>query len=212
MKGAYPIQNPELLADAASPKVWLRNLVQLAGFVCMLSMIQLPSVAADQEQGVESPAKVKAAFLRNFARYVRWPTNAFEDASSSWRIGVLGSDPFGGALESTLRGRTEQGRSFQVFRAAALGGMPSCHIVFIAEKESEKRRAALMALKGKPVLTVGESPGFLDEGGIVRFQVGKRVEMSINLDQARSVSLKVPSQMLEVSREVLENGKTRKVK
>lgn len=178
----------------------------------MLSMMQLLNGVADQEQGAENPNKVKAAFLRNFARYVTWPTNSFEDAHSSWRIGVLGSDPFGVTLEAALRGRTEQGRPFEVFRAAALGGMPPCHIVFVTEKETEKRRAALTVLREKAVLTVGESPGFLREGGIVRFQVGKRVEMSINLDQARSVSLKVSSQMLEVSREVLENGAIRKVK
>ena len=46
----------------------------------------------------------------------------------------------------------------------------------------------------------------MQEGGIIRFQVGDRVEMSINLDQARAVSLLIQTKMLEVSIEVLENG------
>ena len=46
------------------------------------------------------------------------------------------------------------------------------------------------ALQDKPVLTVGEVPRFLQEGGIVRFQVADRVEMRVNLDQARSASLR----------------------
>ena len=41
-------------------------------------------------------------------------------------------------------------------------------------------------------------------------QVENYVEMSVNLDQARSVSLKIQTKMLEVTHEVLENGVVRK--
>jgi len=156
------------------------------------------------------PIKVKAAFLRNFAHYVTWPTNAFADDRSPWSIGILGSDPFGEVLEKTFKSRTEQGRPFEIFRADTLDKLPSCQIVFVAYKDSAKRRTALTQLKNRPVLTVGDAPEFLQEGGIIRFQVGDRVEMSINLDQARSVSLKIQTKMLEVSHEVLENGAVHK--
>jgi hypothetical protein len=56
---------------------------------------------------------------------------------------------------------------------------------------------------------VGDAPEFLDEGGIVRLVARERIEMSINLDQARAASLSIPTKMLEVSREVLENGTLR---
>jgi len=49
----------------------------------------------------------------------------------------------------------------------------------------------------------------LREGGIIRFQVSDRVEMDVNLDQARSASLKIQTKMLEVAHEVLENGVVR---
>jgi hypothetical protein len=52
----------------------------------------------------------------------------------------------------------------------------------------------------------------LQEGGVIRFQVGEHVEIGINLDQARSVALTIPAKMLEVSREVKENGVVRKWK
>ena len=61
-------------------------------------------------------------------------------------------------------------------------------------------------VENRPVLTVADAPGFLREGGIIRFQVGDYVEMSVNLDQARSASLKIQTKMLEVTREVVENG------
>jgi hypothetical protein len=192
-------------AGPDAPVVWF------AGVMVMLCLL-LQSYSAAGQEVVASPNKVKAAFLRNFAHYVTWPTNTVRNVHSPWRIGVLGVDPFGDVLEKTFEGRIEQGRSFAVFRAERLEELPPCDIIYIAEKDANKRHAALAAMKGQPVLTVGDTPGFLQEGGIIYFQIGRRVEMSVNLDQARAVSLKIPSQVLEVSREVLENGALHKLR
>ncbi len=169
-------------------------------------MLPLPKLAVAQEVVTASPNKVKAAFLRNFTRYVSWPADAFADDHSPWRICILGNDPFGDILDKTVAGRFEQGRAFQVFRAETLNELPRCQIVYIAYKDAAKRRAALAELKKSPVLTVSDAPDFLQEGGIIQFQIGDRVEMNINLDQARSASLAIQTKMLEVSRDVVENG------
>lgn len=174
--------------------------------VALLCLLLLPSLALSQEAVVERPSKVMAAFLRNFAHYVTWPDSAFSDARSPWHVCVLGGDPFGDALDKTLEGRTEQGRPFEVLRAETLDKLPACQIIYVALDAKDKRRAALAALKRQPVLTVGDAPGFLEEGGIIQFNVGDRVSMGINLDQARSVSLVIQTKMLEVSYQVLEDG------
>jgi hypothetical protein len=166
-----------------------------------------PWLAAGQRP---TSAEVEAAFLRNFARYLRWPDQAFPDAGAPWRICVLGEDPFGPVLERTFDGRTEQGRGFQIVRAAAVAELPACQIVVIAYGRSEQRRAALAELRGRPVLTVGDAPGFLQEGGMIQFQVSDRVEFGVNLDQARAAALKVQAKVLEVAREVVENGAVRR--
>lgn len=167
--------------------------------------------AAAQDRAIEQPARVEAAFLRNFARYVTWPTRAFASEQSPWFICLLGRDHFDSALEATLDGRTEQGRGFEIVHATRLDQLPpSCQIVFVDLPLAAERRAALAELKKHPVLTVGQAPEFLDEGGIIRLLAGERIEMSINLDQARAAALTIPSKMLEVSREVVENGTLRR--
>jgi hypothetical protein len=178
----------------------------------LLLILPVQAYVAGQELTAENPNKVKAAFLRNFAHYVTWPGSAFPDGVASWQVCILGRDPFGDMLESTFKGRTEQGHRFEVYRSETLNKLPGCHIVFVALDNPVARRAALGELKGKPILTVGEAPEFLREGGVIRFQVEDRVRMSINLDQARAVSLAVPTRMLEVSHEVIENGVIRKVR
>jgi hypothetical protein len=57
---------------------------------------------------------------------------------------------------------------------------------------------------------VSDAPDFLQEGGAIRLDVGDRVELSVNLDQARSLALKVQTKLLEVAREVLDNGSLRR--
>jgi hypothetical protein len=168
--------------------------------------------AARGEPGVEDPSRVEAAFLRNFAHYVRWPAAAFEGAQSPWHIGVLGSPRFGEVLEMTLKGRVEQNRGFAIHSTDSLEKLPHCHIIFIAFDDSSKRRAVLDALKSKPVLTVGEAREILREGGIIRLELSDRVQMSINLDQAHAASLTIPTAMLEVSTEVLEHGVIRRMR
>lgn len=176
----------------------------------LLLLLGLPGASARQEIAEARASRVEAAFLRNFARYVTWPESAFSDGRSPWSVCVLGSDPFSEALERTLEGRSEQGRTFEIHRAATLDRLPRCHIVFVALADAAARRAALSELAGRPVLTIGDSPGFLEDGGIVQFLVGDHVEMSINLDQARAGSLKIQTKLLEVSREVVENGMRRR--
>lgn len=172
----------------------------------ILILLQWPVATASQELATAEPNRIKAAFLRNFAHYVTWPESTFADAHSPWRICILGKDPFDNVLDKTLAGRTEQGRPFEIYRAMALVELPACQIIYISYSDSSKRMAALTALKDRPVLTVGEAPGFLRDGGMIQFQIEDRVELSINLDQTQAASLQIQTKMLEVSYEVIKNG------
>ncbi len=156
--------------------------------------------------------KVEAAFLRNFTHYVTWPEAVFADPQSPWHICILGDDPFGDLLEKTFEGRTEEGRPFTILRTRKTDELQHCQIVYVAYKVSANRRAALSSLKGLPVLTVSSAPGFLQEGGIISFNVTDYVELSVNLDQARAASLIVQTKVLEVSRAVFENGALRRIR
>jgi hypothetical protein len=155
---------------------------------------------------------VEAAFLRNFARYVTWPTRAFPSDQSAWQICLLGRNHFDNALDATFQGRTEHGRAFEVVRVTRLEQLSACQIVFVDLPLATERRAALAELRKQPILTVGRAPEFLEEGGVIRLMAGERIEMSINLDQARAAALTIPSKMLEVSREVVENGAIRRLR
>ena len=183
-----------------------------AAVALSLLFMHAPGGATAEARPMEQRSKVEAAFLRNFARYVTWPSVAFANERSPWVICILGEDHFDDTLDKMLQGRTEQGRAFEVLRLRAADRLTACHIVYVGYDGSAKRRAVLNEVRSKPVLTVGDAPEFLDEGGIIRLLASERIEMSINLDQARAASLTIPSKMLEVSHDVLENGSMRKLR
>ena len=58
---------------------------------------------------------IKAAFLFNFAKFVEWPADAFKDNLSSINLYILGTDPFGPALD-TLKNKTIKERPFKIKR------------------------------------------------------------------------------------------------
>jgi len=179
--------------------------------VTALLLQHAPGGAMAQARPTEQRSKVEAAFLRNFARYVTWPALAFANERAPWVVCIVG-DHVDDVVDKTLQGRTEHGRGFEVVRMRMSDRLTGCHMVYVAYDDSARRRAVLDEVRSKPVLTVGDAPEFLDEGGIIRLLAGERIEMGINLDQARASSLAIPAKMLEVARDVLENGSTRRLR
>jgi hypothetical protein len=168
------------------------------------------ALAQDTAAGGEQRSRVEAAFLRNFARYVVWPPAAFAGDRAPWSVCIFGDDPFGSVLEQTFQGRMEKGRPFAVLRSVSVEQLNACQIAYFGGATGARQRAALELLRRLPVLTVGHSPEFLAEGGIIRLTAGERIEMGINLDQARAASLTIPTKMLEVAHEVVDQGVTRR--
>jgi hypothetical protein len=147
--------------------------------------------AADREH------QVKAVFLFNFTRFVEWPQNAFPDAQAPLSICVLGADPFGSYLDDVVRGETVQGRPLVVSRLRAAEEGASCHILFVSNSESARLAEVQAALQGKPVLSVSDLPGFIADGGIVRFEtVSGKIRLSINPGAAKRAGLTVSSKLL----------------
>ena len=158
-------------------------------------------IAAQNEPPTEY--QVKAAYLLNFARFVEWPQGAFESANSPLRICVVGSDPFGNDLDSLVQGERIGNHPVVVARVRIAEALPSnCHVAFIPEDWPEQRRLIEALRPG--VLTVGERPGFLDEGGIIGFVIeNRRVRFDVSDAAAANSGLKLNSQLLKVARTVI---------
>jgi YfiR/HmsC-like len=144
-----------------------------------------------------SEYEVKAVFLFNFSQFIAWPPEAFPTAQTPLVIGVLGRDPFGAALDEVVRGETIEGRRLEVRRYQRVEDIELCHILFVDRSKRGELDSILDHLRGRGVLTVGESANFARRGGIVQFvTMDKRIRLQINLDAAKTAGLTISSKLL----------------
>ena len=175
-----------LVARPANP---VRGILR-ALFTCCLGFAGLSARGQ-----VAQEYDLKAAFLCKFALFVNWPTNAFPDAKTPITIGVLGSDPFGKSLDEVARNAIVQKRKLVVESYGSVESMIGlaaetnkiCHILFVSQSESGKLGKILAGLKGRPILTVGESDRFCQNGGMIQFViVENKVRFIINQKAAKA--------------------------
>ena len=150
--------------------------------------------------GTPGEYDVKAAFLLNFARFVEWPQPS-ERPVSPFAICILGEDPFGDSLTRIVAGESISGRPFVVKH---LRKWPdSCEMLFMSA--SYDSQSGTLAEVGPNVLTVGEAPEFLRDGGMIRFVIDdRRVRFDINRQAVDRSALKMSSRLLGVARTVLK--------
>lgn len=168
----------------------------------MLSLIGW--LAASLQLHAQAPAfdeyQVKAAFLYNFAKFVAWPQGTFVNYNDPIVICIVGQNPFGSTLEGMVQDKKVGDRAFVVRRLGDTQQGKGCQILFIGAGEWKRVRALLDALKGAPVLTVGETDDFTSSGGIIAFQLeGPRVRIQIALEPADRAKLRISSKLLSLA-------------
>ena len=141
--------------------------------------------------------QVKAAFLLNFGKYVEWPSAAVGDALD---ICVLGEDPFGSTLEETVAGRSVGKRKVKTRRVSDASGAQGCNILFVCSSEADRVDEILKKVDGLPILTVGETAGFVESGGGIEFMVkDDRVRIRVNTGVTDDLGLVVNPRLLKIA-------------
>ena len=144
-----------------------------------------------------SEYQLKAAFLYNFAKFIEWPLDAFAEDKSPFIIGILGDDPFGSHLETTVAGKKINTHPITIQSFREVTDATNCHILFISTSEKKRFPEIMEKLRGTTVLTVGETERFIETGGMVNFvQEGTKLRFQINDDAAKIAKLKISSKLL----------------
>jgi hypothetical protein len=159
-----------------------------------------------QDSSVSSEYLIKAGFIYNFANLVQWPSTAFAQPDSPIVIGILGEDPFGTVLDRVLAGKKVNGRAFLVKRLKAATDLKECQIVFVSSSELAHLADAIHLVKGMPILTIGEIPGFAKRGGMINlFLEDNKVHFEVNVEAAKEADLTISSRLLALARIVQES-------
>jgi hypothetical protein len=179
---------------------WLACGAALAG---LAPLPDANTSAAARGQAGSLEYEVKAAFLYNFARFVQWPPHAFASGDAPLTICVLGSDPFGPALDDIVRVERVHGRPFAIARPGGPGAAAGCHILFVSSSEEPRYRDILARIDRRVILTVSDVTSFLAAGGHISFFLdGNHVRFAVNTAALRECDLQVSSKLLRVARSI----------
>lgn len=151
-------------------------------------------------QAATAESAAKAGFIYNFTKFVEWPTSARMYAG--FNICVVGDNRLEDSLQA-LAGKQVRGKPIHVHIGVRPTALKSCQIVFLAEDDNQKQQSILKALNNVPALTVSDSPGFVQHGGMIGLvRDGAHLAFEINLSSARAAGLYVNAQLLKLARKV----------
>ena len=193
---------PEMAADRV--EAWVSRVFSFTPIIALLLLIPLLSRSTTAQAPKPSQEDVQAAYLYNFAKFVRWPVG---DTRPTLDICVAGQKLYVDTLTRVVAGEHIDTRSLAVRAVLRTEDAARCDILFIDASAKDRMDSLLAATATRPTLTVSDIPGFLDRGGMIQFLVqDNRVRFSVNLRPVARSSISLSSELLKVA--VAVNGRS----
>lgn len=178
----------------------IRRVFQV-GMVVSITLALGPMAAIAQSSG---EARIKAAFVHNFLKFVEWPVSAFSGPTDSLVVGILGRGPSSEAAAIFLAGKQVNSRFIAVRRLTDDDAAWKVHAIFIGGSNPKRSQVLVESLLGRGVLIIGESDRFVEDGGSIGMVLeDRRVRFDVNLDAAVAARLRISSKLLALARHVL---------
>lgn len=167
-----------------------------AGWILLaaLALAGVPA-AAQAPRPVLPEYQLKARFVHVLLGYITWTASA----NRPLVLGVLGRHKFKDylTLEMTPNGETP----CRVKYFTELKDLEACDAVFICNSEADRLDLVLARLRGRPVLTFGDTQGFARHGVMVNFYLeADSVRFEINVPAFRASGLQISTPVLRRAR------------
>lgn len=175
--------------------------------VSLAGVASLAAISLFAQEPIVLEHQVKAAYLVNFTRYVEWPAGSFPAESSPVVICVLGESPVLDALDLMVRGRSTHGRPLEVRSVTERAEEEDCHLLYVDYREWRRQPVATAGMARPGMLTVGETPEFVEEGGVISFvPVDDHIRFAVNLGAGSAASLRLSSRMLALATRIYNDS------
>lgn len=145
--------------------------------------------------------EIKAAYLFNLGNFIKWPDRVLQNNID---ICILGENPFGSNLELIAKKeRKLQNKPVVLKNIISIADSKECAILFISASEQSNLTTLFDKLKGKPILTVGDSERFVLIGGMIQFyQREGKIRLMIDPQTLEENGLKANSQLMRIAQRV----------
>ncbi len=169
------------------------------GMRCVLAFIVVCGVTSALEAQSVEEHEAKAVFVLRLINFVQWPA-ANNSRNANLVIGIIGTDATSDALQRLASGKSIDGREIVVRRLNPESDFSACQVVFIGASERNHTSSLLERIRGGSVLTVGESDGFGQRGGIVNLVLDEgRIHLEVNARAAERAHLQISSRLMSLA-------------
>lgn len=185
-----------------------RLAIALAGlWLATAGLLPATPAAAANAPLVATEERVEAAYLHKFLNYADWPPAAFPRADTPYVIGVAGDDAVADELAHIAAGRSVNNRGVIVKRVLPGDSLNDLHMLFIGPAEQARQAQWLRQAKGRPILTVTDADGALEQGAIINFRtVDDRVRFEVSVDAAEQSDIRLSSRLFTVATNVVKGS------
>lgn len=140
---------------------------------------------------------LKARYLVGFTNFVEWED---DDRSPPVTIGIMGDEALYTAISNLTASHRKAGRNLEAVWLAPGDSLASLDLLFIADDDQLSLPQVIAEAARYRVLTVGESDGFNDAGGMIEFVLRKnRLRFEINLLATESNRMSLSSKLLRLA-------------
>jgi len=144
------------------------------------------------------PRSLIAALNYNFAKYADWPGEAHAESIDLCYFTDSFKNSFTELHDKAIFDKPVSTR--QINDVEQTG---RCHLVYIDRSERRILQRLFVYLRDKPVLTVSDIAGFVDDGGMIEIiQRDNKFRFKVNMSKMQSSNLKMSSQVLKLAVEV----------
>jgi len=145
---------------------------------------------------------LKAAYIERFTRFVEWPdSSGINDTTYPFILGVIGENPFGSILENYFSTQKIQNNIVEIRNISDPEEISELQLLFISRSEKNKLLEILSFTKGKPILTIGDTEGFAEEGVIISMYIEEEfIRFEINESAVHESELLISYLLLSSAR------------
>jgi hypothetical protein len=164
-----------------------------------IGLLVLSVSCAVQADSTKDQAALTAATL-NVVRLTRWPVAGTHHSATTFDLCVIGNNMVQQSFVQ-MSPKVVNHKTIRILQRSYLQDLSECHLVYMSGLKRVALMQALLSLKNKPVLTIGEGVEFIQVGGMVGLVlIQDAIQLHINsliLDQA---SLVVSSRLLKLGK------------
>jgi hypothetical protein len=141
--------------------------------------------------------------MEHFSRFIDWPS---ENKNDSFSIKVIGDSDWKLYLNKIYKSRNIKNRPVSIQFIESPEEIGICHILFIGKNKRKHLSEILEITSSKPILTIGDSPGFGISGVILNFlNEDNKISFELNISAIKITGLDVSFRLLETARLIKNN-------